>query len=221
MSKTIQSQYLSIKNSLDSNITLVAVSKTHTVGAIQEIYNLGQRDFGENKVQELCEKQQQLPNDIQWHLIGHLQTNKVKFIVPFVYLIHSVDSVDLLIKINVEAEKINRKISVLLQVKIATEETKFGLSKQECLFILQENLQGKFPFIEIKGLMGMASFTNDKKLIANEFQVLESLYKSIKNENNLPILSMGMSDDFLIAIENGSNMIRVGSKIFGNRNYDL
>lgn len=204
---------------LPIGVTLVAVSKTRSVNEILELYNAGQRNFGENKVQELLQKQEVLPKDIQWHLIGHLQKNKVKYIVPFIYMIHSVDSLDLLKVIQKEAEKNNRTISVLLEIKIAVEDTKYGLSFENASFILSEVKSGKFPNIKIKGFMGMASFSDNKEQIKNEFSSLSSFYLQNKEEHNLDTLSMGMSNDYPIAIECGSNMVRIGTKLFGARNY--
>lgn len=204
---------------LPIGVTLVAVSKTRSVNEILELYNAGQRNFGENKVQELLQKQEVLPKDIQWHLIGHLQKNKVKYIVPFIYMIHSVDSLDLLKVIQKEAEKNNRTISVLLEIKIAVEDTKYGLSFEDASFILSEVKSGKFPNIKINGFMGMASFSDNKTQIKNEFSSLSSFYLQNKEEHNLDTLSMGMSNDYPIAIECGSNMVRIGTKLFGSRNY--
>lgn len=215
---SIQENVLQIQQSLPKNVTLVAVSKTYGIDAIKQAYNCHQKDFGENKVQELINKYAQLPKDIRWHLIGHLQTNKVKNIIAFVHLIHSVDSPKLLQKINDEATKIQRKVSILLQLKITDENTKFGAQKSEIIQMLLQYSQGKFPFIEIKGLMGMASFTDDIQLIFNEFNILKVFYDSLQDEYKFTTLSMGMSDDYPIAIEQGSTMIRVGSKIFGKRN---
>ena len=197
-------------------ITLVAVSKTKPVEDIQELYDLGHRDFGENYVQELVEKAEQLPNDIRWHFIGHLQTNKVKSIAPFVYLLHGVDSLKLLKEIDKQAEKHSRVIHCLLQVHIAQEETKFGLDENE-LFSLDIN---QFENIKIDGLMGMASLTDDINKIRFEFKQLKILYDKLSTLNpQLSTLSMGMSSDYKIAIEEGSNMVRIGSLLFGERNY--
>ena len=198
-------------------VTLIAVSKTKPIEAIEALYALGQRDFGENYVQELVEKQAALPKDIRWHFIGHLQSNKVKFIAPFVHLIHGVDSEKLLLEINKQAAKNNRKIDCLLQMHIATEETKFGFDANEL-----NDLLGKLTAtptmanISINGLMGMASFSNDKQLVTDEFALLASLFnKYFKKET--ATLSMGMSGDYTIAIEQGSNMVRIGSLLFGTR----
>lgn len=199
-----------------SKITLVAVSKTKPVEDILELYDLGHRDFGENYVQELVEKAEQLPKDIRWHFIGHLQTNKVKLIVPFVYLIHGVDSVKLLKEINKEGEKQSRVIHCLLQVHIAQEETKFGFDENE-LFSLQTS---QFPNVKIVGVMGMASLTEDMNKVRMEFTHLKNLFQKLQTSDpQLQILSTGMSSDYKIAIEEGSNMVRIGSLLFGERNY--
>lgn len=200
-----------------SKITLVAVSKTKPIEDILELYNLGHRDFGENYVQELGEKALKLPNDIRWHFIGHLQTNKVRSIIPFIYLIHGVDSLKLLKEIDKQAEKSKRVIDCLLQVHISQEETKFGFDEAELL-----NLELKhFLNVRIKGLMGMASLTDDINKIRIEFKSLRTLFEKLKAQNpELSILSMGMSADYKIAIEEGSNMVRIGSLLFGERNYE-
>jgi len=227
--------YHQISNELkEKKVTLVAVSKTKSVEEILELYNVGQRDFGENYVQELTEKYQQLPKDIHWHFIGHLQSNKVKLIAPFVHLIHSVDSEKLLKEINKEAKKKERIIDCLLQVHIAKEETKFGLDENELQQIIQAlnlanntNEEKSFKNISIKGLMGMASFTNDEKIVRKEFHSLKTLFDQFTihhsplttHHSPFTILSMGMSADYKIAIEEGSNMVRIGSLLFGERNY--
>ncbi|GAA5088595.1 YggS family pyridoxal phosphate-dependent enzyme [Chryseobacterium ginsengisoli] len=216
---SIQENYNDIKNQLPSNVQLVAVSKTHPVSAIQEVYNLGQRVFGENKVQEVIEKYTLLPKDIEWHLIGHLQTNKVKYIAEFVDTIQSVDSEKLIKEIDKEASKHSRIIKVLLQVKIAEEESKFGLEINEAKDLFEQYLSGKFQNIEITGLMGMATFTEDKDQVKKEFLVLKNLFDELNQLKKLETLSMGMSDDFPIAIECGANSVRVGSAIFGRRDY--
>lgn len=211
----------------EKNVTLVAVSKTKSVEDILELYHLGQRDFGENYVQELVEKYQQLPKDIRWHFIGHLQRNKVKLISPFVHLIHSVDSEKLLKEINKEAKKKERIIDCLLQVHIAKEETKFGLDENELEQIIQAtnfanntNEEKLFKNICIKGLMGMASFTDDEKIVRKEFHSLKTLFSQLTiHHSPFTVLSMGMSADYKIAIEEGSNMVRIGSLLFGERNY--
>lgn len=216
---SIQENYRDIKSRLPENVQLVAVSKTHPVSSIQEVYDLGQKVFGENKVQELVEKYPHLPKDIQWHIIGHLQTNKVKYIAEFVDTIQSVDSEKVLNEINKEAGKHNRKIKVLLQVKIAEEDTKFGLEISEAKGLFQKFINGDFPNIEITGLMGMATFTEDENQIKKEFSVLKNLFDELSQIKKLETLSMGMSDDFPIAIECGANSVRVGSAIFGRRDY--
>ncbi|MGX9985741.1 YggS family pyridoxal phosphate-dependent enzyme [Soonwooa purpurea] len=216
---SLAENYQHIKSQLPKHVTLVAVSKNHPIEKIQEIYNLGQRIFGENKVQEMTEKQPNLPDDIQWHLIGHLQTNKVKYIAPFVALIQSVDSEKLLSEIDKQAAKNNRIIKVLLQVKIAEEDTKTGLEVSEAKELFLKYLQGEFPNVEIIGLMGMASFVDDKAQVAREFSFLKRLFDQLSVQKKLEILSMGMSDDFPLAIENGANSVRVGSAIFGQRIY--
>ena len=209
--------YTGIKTELEKkNITLVAVSKTKPVEDILELYNLGHRDFGENYVQELVDKQSFLPKDINWHYIGHLQSNKVKSIAPFVHLIHGVDSLKLLKEINKEAGKNNRVIDVLLQVFIAQEETKFGLDKEELSTVINES--ANLNYINIKGLMGMASFSDDLQKVRGEFRNLKTIFDK---HTQLSILSMGMSGDYKIAIEEGSTMIRIGSLLFGERNYTV
>jgi len=196
-------------------VTLVAVSKTKPNTTILEAYKAGQRIFGENKVQELAQKAEELPKDIAWHMIGHLQTNKVKFITPFVSLIHGVDSLKLLKEINKRAEQNNRIIDCLLQVHIATESSKFGFGIKEVESAL--NQAKEFKNIKIIGLMGMATFIDDTQQVVDEFKSLKTVFDSIKNEH-ITTLSMGMSGDFKLAIEQGSTMIRVGSAIFGHRN---
>ncbi len=210
-------KYKTIITELNGKTTLVAVSKTKPVEDIQALYDLGQRDFGENYVQELIDKEAALPKDIHWHFIGHLQSNKVKYIAPFVHLIHGVDSEGLLKEINKQAIKNNRIIDCLLQVHIATEETKFGFDEQELL-----NLKiAQFENVNIKGLMGMASFSNDMNLVRSEFKKLKTIYNQLSTLNLKPAtLSMGMSGDYKIALEEGSNMVRIGSLLFGERNYN-
>lgn len=203
---------------------LIAVSKTKPVEYIQEAYNAGQIEFGENKVQELREKPEQLPKDIKWHMIGHLQSNKVKYIAPFIYLIHAVDSLKLLAEINKQALKNNRTINCLLQVHIAQEEHKFGFDESDLEELLSSEVFQTLQNIKIAGLMGMATYTNDQDQIRSEFKTLKRIFDKSKNNyssSNIELheLSMGMSDDYPIAIEEGSTMIRVGSKIFGARNY--
>jgi pyridoxal phosphate enzyme (YggS family) len=213
--------YFSISEELKSaNTVLVAVSKTKPVEDIMELYQLGQKDFGENYVQELIEKQALLPKDIRWHFIGHLQTNKVKLLIPFVHLIQGVDSIKLLREINRQAEKAGRKVDVLLQVHIAVEETKFGLDEKELAEIFEQEAV-KLNNLSICGLMGMATFTSKAEQVRKEFHLLRSIFekyagKSIPN-CRLRILSMGMSGDYRLAIKEGSNMVRVGSLLFGER----
>ena len=216
---SIQENYHKIKAQIPENVELVAVSKFHPIEKIKEVYDCGQKVFGENKVQELLTKVNELPVDIQWHLIGHLQTNKVKYIAPFIDTIQSVDSEKLLLEINKEAVKNNRKIKVLLQVKIAEEETKYGLEIAEAKEIFSNYLEHQYPNIEILGLMGMATFTDNKNQVKSEFLVLKSLFDELSTFKKLETLSMGMSDDFALAIECGSTSVRIGSAIFGVRNY--
>ena len=216
---SIQENYHKIKAQIPENVELVAVSKFHPVEKIKEVYDCGQRVFGENKVQELLTKVNELPSDIKWHLIGHLQTNKVKYIAPFIDTIQSVDSEKLLIEINKEAAKNNRIIKVLLQVKIAEEETKYGLEIAEAKEIFSNYLEHQYPNIEILGLMGMATFTDNKNQVKSEFLVLKSLFDELSTFRKLETLSLGMSDDFALAIECGSTSVRIGSAIFGVRNY--
>ena len=213
-----------IKNNIPENVTLVCVSKFHSETAIMEAYDVGERVFGESRVQELTEKYNHLPKDIQWHFIGHLQTNKVKFIVPFVSLIHGVDSFKLLAEINKQAEKINRKINCLLQVHIATEESKFGFSAEELMELFESKNIRSLEFINVKGLMAMATFTDNQEQIKNEFLGLKKLFEMIKenyevNNSDFSEISMGMSDDYKLAIQAGSTMVRIGSSIFGHRVY--
>ena len=216
---SIQENYHKIKAQIPENVELVAVSKFHPIEKIKEVYDCGQKVFGENKVQELLTKVNELPADIQWHLIGHLQTNKVKYIAPFIDTIQSVDSEKLLIEINKEAAKNNKKIKVLLQVKIAEEETKYGLEISEAKEIFSNYLEHQYRNIEILGLMGMATFTDNKNQVKSEFLVLKSLFDELSTFKKLETLSMGMSDDFALAIECGSTSVRIGSAIFGVRNY--
>lgn len=210
-----------ILSTLPQHVTLVAVSKTHPVELIQEAYIAGQRIFGENRVQELVPKYQQMPKDIQWHLIGTLQRNKVKYIAPFVSMIHSVDQLDLLKEINKEAGKNSRIIDCLVQVYIASEETKHGFSFEEASQLLGSDFTHLYPNVRICGLMGMASFSNDVIQVKREFTSLANFKSEMETRYNikLPVLSMGMSNDYGLAIECGSNMVRVGSSIFGSRTY--
>jgi pyridoxal phosphate enzyme (YggS family) len=211
-----------IKEQLPEGVTLVAVSKTKPAEMILEAYNCGQRIFGENKVQELVEKEEKLPKDIEWHMIGHLQRNKVKYIAPFVSLIHGVDSLRLLQTINKEADKNERAISCLLQIHIASEETKFGLDKKELFDLLRNEDFRTFQNVKIKGLMGMATFSDDQSKVASEFRILKNLFFETKNEffkddEDFSVISMGMSGDYEIAVDEGSTMVRIGSSIFGER----
>jgi len=218
----ISENLLKIKSALPNNVTLVAVSKTKPAGAILEAYDAGQRIFGENKVQEMCDKFEVLPKDIDWHLIGHLQSNKVKYIAPFVSMIHAVDSFKLLLEINKEAKKHNRVINCLLQFYIAQEESKFGLDFAEAKEILEDERYIQMDNIRIVGVMGMATFTNNEEQIQEEFRSLYNYFQIIKSHyfkfnSEFKEISMGMSGDYQIAIDEGSTMIRVGSSIFGGR----
>jgi pyridoxal phosphate enzyme (YggS family) len=209
-----------IKEILPDHVTLVAVSKTKSNEEILEAYKSGQRVFGENKIQEMAQKWETLPNDIQWHMIGHVQRNKVKYMAEFVTLIHGVDSLKLLMEINKQAKKYNRKISCLMQMHIAEEDTKFGLDMSELDAIINSEEFRQFENIKIVGIMGMATFTSDKTQIRKEFKHLKCIFDELKILlPDVSILSMGMSGDYIIAIEEGSNMVRIGSSIFGSRNY--
>jgi pyridoxal phosphate enzyme (YggS family) len=209
--------YQKIIGELSNKATLIAVSKIKPASDILEMYQLGQRDFGENYVQELVDKYNQLPKDIRWHFIGHLQSNKVKYIAPFVHLIHGVDSLKLLQEINKQALKNNRVIQCLLQVHIAKEETKFGFEKKELLQINWAEI-AELKGVEVIGLMGMASFSDNVQLVRSEFKNLKSTFNELQVlRPSLSILSMGMSGDYLMAIEEGSNMVRIGSLLFGSR----
>ena len=206
-----------VKKDIPPSVRLIVVSKTQAIETILEIYHAQHKIFGENRVQELLPKYEQLPKDIEWHLIGHLQTNKVKSIAPFVALIHSVDSLKLLKEINKEALKNNRVIDCLLQLHIASEETKFGFSFREAEDILESPELQQLKNIRIKGLMGMATFTNDKNRIRSEFRSLSAFFQTMKDKYQFEELSMGMSGDYAIAIEEGSTMVRVGTAIFGKK----
>ena len=221
---SVGEQIRQLKASLPPHCKLIAVTKTHPPEAILQAYNAGHRIMGENKVQELLEKVDSLPKDIEWHLIGHLQTNKVKYIAPFIAMIHSIDSLKLLTEINKQAGKCKRKIDCLLQVHIATEDTKFGLSPAEAIELLTSAGVENLSFVNVVGLMGMASFTDDVQQIRSEFRTLKQLFddlslRQLPSNVAMRELSMGMSSDFRIAIEEGSTMVRVGSAIFGTRNY--
>ena len=207
-----------IKSQLPAHVTLVAVSKTKPVADLMEAYNAGQRIFGENKIQEMTDKWEVMPKDIEWHMIGHVQTNKVKYMAPYVSLIHGVDSLKLLQEINKQAAKNNRVIDCLLQVYIAEEESKFGLDKQELEDILSSTEFKQLKNIRIVGLMGMATFTENKNQIEKEFKHLKTIFDKLKTQNSeLKTLSMGMSGDYQLAISCGSTMVRIGSSIFGSR----
>ena len=215
---SIEKQILFIKNEIKGKADLVAVSKTRSIQEIEEAYNSGQLKFGENRVQEIVDKQSKLPKNIEWHMIGHLQKNKVKYIARFINLIHSVDRISLAKEIDKHAKKENRKIDCLVQLKISKEESKFGLQIED-FKNFYESLQN-YKNLNIIGLMGMASFTDDNELIDKEFKKIKTIYDDmVLIDSRFKVLSIGMSDDYNIAIENGSNMIRVGSKIFGKRNY--
>lgn len=222
---SIKTNLQNIKSQLPEHVTLVAVSKTKPVSDIMEAYNAGHRVFGENKIQELVEKQPQLPEDVEWHMIGHVQRNKVKYMASFVSLIHGIDNFKLLKEINKQALKHNRVIDCLLQIKIASEDSKFGMHPNEAEEILQSEELSELKNIRIKGVMGMATFTDNKEQIKKEFQYLKQAFDNLKSSNtediNLETISMGMSGDYQLAIECGSTMIRVGSNIFGARNYNI
>ncbi|MBC6401333.1 MAG: YggS family pyridoxal phosphate-dependent enzyme [Ekhidna sp.] len=221
--KDIAANLKQIKDELPASCTLVAVSKTKPAADIMTAYSQNHRDFGENKVQELTQKAEELPKDIRWHMIGHLQSNKVKYIAPFVYLIHGVDSLKLLREINKQGQKLNRVINCLLQIHIASEDNKFGFDEADLMEIIKsEEIKG-LSFIKITGLMGMATLTKDENKIRQEFKSLKRLFEAFKafqSENFvMQTLSTGMSGDYKIALEENSNMVRVGSAIFGKRDY--
>jgi len=216
-----------IKEKIPALVTLVAVSKTKTDEAIMEAYEAGQaghRDFGENKVQDLAAKQERLPADIRWHMIGHLQSNKVKYLAPFAHMLHGVDSLKLLGVIDREAEKNNRIIDCLLQVRIALEETKFGLTEEDLMLLVRSDAFREMNHVRIRGLMGMATYTENSNQIREEFRHLKRIFDRLKdsqykNQDSFDQLSCGMSGDYALAIEEGSNLVRIGSLIFGARNY--
>ncbi|MDA9761100.1 YggS family pyridoxal phosphate-dependent enzyme [Flavobacteriaceae bacterium] len=217
---SIKKQLQELKSVLPKQVTLVAVSKTKPVQDLIKAYDVGQRIFGENKVQEMVEKYQQMPKDIEWHMIGHVQRNKVKYMAPFVDLIHGVDSLKLLSEINKQALKNNRCINGLLQIKIAAEDSKFGMTKNDAIQLMKSSEFKNLKNIKIKGVMGMATFTDDQNKIRKEFETLKSTFSELKSiQDSMHIISMGMSGDYPLAIECGSTMIRVGSYIFGARNY--
>jgi len=215
---SIEQQISNIKNEILNKADLIAVSKTRTIQEIKQAYNSGQLKFGENRVQEIVDKQSKLPDDIEWHMIGHLQKNKVKYIAGFINLIHSLDRISLAKEIDRQAKKENRIIDCLIQIKISKEDSKFGL-KIEDFTDFYKNME-TFKNLNIIGLMGMATFTSDIKVIGEEFKMIKRIYDNVASiDPKFRVLSIGMSDDYNIAIENGSTMIRVGSKIFGKRNY--
>ena len=222
----IQENLNIVRATVPSNVTLIAVSKTKPVSDLQEAYDAGQRIFGENKALEMRDKHQVLPDDIQWHFIGHLQTNKIKYIAPFVTLIHAIDSLSLLEAVNKEAVKNNRVIDCLLQFHIAQEDTKFGLDMEEAKALLESDSFKDLKNVNIVGVMGMATFTDDAAQVRNEFKNLKNIFDTLKenyfaDKGSFKEISMGMSDDYPIAIEEGATMVRVGSKIFGARNYNI
>jgi pyridoxal phosphate enzyme (YggS family) len=222
MSNILVENLKQIQSNIPEHVTLVAVSKTKPIESIQELYDAGQRVFGENRVQELVEKHEELPKDIKWHLIGHLQRNKVKYIAPFVEMIHSTDSERLLDEINLQAKKANRKINVLLQFFIAQEETKFGFDWDEIQDLFSRRTPESFDSIDFCGVMGMASFSDDESQVRNEFKKLKQIFDQLKQtyflgSTSFSEISMGMSGDFQMAIEEGSTMVRVGSSLFGKR----
>ncbi|MGR7814612.1 YggS family pyridoxal phosphate-dependent enzyme [Lacinutrix undariae] len=222
---SIQHNLNSIKSQLPEQVTLVAVSKTKPVSDLMEAYNTGQRIFGENKIQEMADKYQEMPKDIKWHMIGHVQTNKVKYMAEFVDLIHGVDSFKLLKEINKQAKKHDRVINCLLQIKIADELSKFGMTSEEAATILQSDAFSELKHVCVTGIMGMATFTDDETQVKNEFSELKNSFDHLKQFQNtnahLQTISMGMSGDFKLAITCGSTMVRVGSSIFGARNYSI
>lgn len=221
----IKENLAQVRNSIPANITLVAVSKFHPEEDIMQAYEAGQRHFGENHAQEVTRKYNNLPKDIIWHFIGHLQTNKVKYIAPYIYMIHSVDSLKLLSEIDKEARKNDRVIKCLLQIHIANEETKFGFTIEECISMLDGLNVSDFPNISLCGVMGMATNTADKEEVAHEFKTLHNVFLSLKekyfkNSPDFKEISMGMSGDYQIAVQEGSTIVRIGSNIFGERIYN-
>ncbi len=219
---SIQQNLEKIKSSLPEHVTLVAVSKTKPISDLMEAYNAGQRIFGENKIQEMVDKHKQMPKDIVWHMIGHVQRNKVKYMASFVSLIHGVDNLKLLKEINKQAKKQDRIIDCLLQIKIASEESKFGMTSSEASTVLQSEEFSELKNINVVGLMGMSTFIDNKSQIKSEFNYLKQTFnKLVSSHKQLTTLSMGMSGDYQLAIDCGSNMVRVGSSIFGRRNYSI
>ncbi len=220
MNESIAQKLTSLKNALPPEVTLVAVSKTKPIADIMEAYEAGHRHFGENKVQEMQEKYEQLPKDICWHMIGHVQGNKIKYMAPFVHMVHGIDKQKRLKELNKEAKKNNRVIDCLLQVHIAQEDTKFGFDALEIQDLLQSDFQTKYPNVRVRGLMGMATFTDDESQVSREFKGLRSLFmdsKELLQLEHFDTLSMGMSGDYKLAIAQGSTLVRVGSAIFGSR----
>ncbi|WP_250433850.1 YggS family pyridoxal phosphate-dependent enzyme [Hanstruepera flava] len=217
---SISENLKNIKSSLPDHVTLVAVSKTKPVSDIMEAYNVGQRVFGENKIQDMVEKYEQMPKDIEWHMIGHVQRNKVKYMAPFVSLIHGVENFKVLKEVNKQAAKYDRVIDCLLQIKIAEEDSKFGMTPEEARTILSSEVIKELKHVTIVGVMGMATFTDNKNQIKTEFNNLKLIFEDLKTiDSNLKVISMGMSGDYQLAIACGSNMVRIGSSIFGERNY--
>ena len=214
---SIAENILRFRENIPSHVTLVAVSKTKPVSDLMEAYETGQRIFGENKIQEMTDKWEEMPKDIQWHMIGHVQTNKVKFMAPYVSLIHAVDRLKLIKEINKQAEANNRVIDILIQIKIAREDSKFGMDLQDAVKLFEENTLDNYPHVNVVGLMGMATFTDNEDQVSAEFELLEGLFLRFRESANLTTLSSGMSGDYKLAIDHGSTMIRVGSSIFGAR----
>lgn len=209
-----------IKNQLPQNVSLVAISKTKPTSDIMEAYKAGQRHFGENRIQEMADKFEELPKDICWHMVGHVQSNKIKFMAPFVHLVHGIDKAKRVKDLNKEAKKADRKIACLLQIHIADEDTKFGFSYEEAWELLSNEVEQKYPYVVIKGLMGMATNTDNETKVRNEFKGLSNFFSKVQSEIGLSkfeTLSMGMSGDYPIALDEGSNMVRLGSIIFGTR----
>ncbi|TVZ53279.1 YggS family pyridoxal phosphate-dependent enzyme [Dokdonia sp. Hel_I_53] len=217
---SIAENIVRFRESIPDQVTLVAVSKTKPVSDLMEAYEIGQRIFGENKVQEMTEKWEQMPKDIKWHMIGHVQTNKVKYMAPYVDLIHAVDRLKLLKEIDKQAKENNRVINVLIQVKIAREDSKFGMPVSEVISFFDEKISENYPHVRVLGLMGMATFTDNEDQVSAEFELLEGLFIRFRESAKLSILSSGMSGDYKLAVNHGSTMIRVGSSIFGERNYN-
>lgn len=217
----ISEQIKYYKSQLPEDVVLVAVSKTKPEEDLLEAYNAGQRVFGENKIQEMTEKWENLPKDIEWHMIGHVQSNKVKYMAEYVNLVHGIDRLKLIKELNKQAQKYDRTINCLLQIKIAEEDTKFGMDINDAEAILNKDFKKTYPNVNVVGFMGMATFTNDEKQVQREFKSLKSHFDRLsKDHNSLKILSMGMSGDYKLAITEGSTMVRIGSAIFGERNYN-